>query len=41
MANSKSEKDRRRQLRLAQQEAAEVLAKRRERRIYIGLGGGC
>jgi thiol-disulfide isomerase/thioredoxin len=40
MAYSKSDKDRRRQLRLAQQEAAEVLVKRREWRIYIGLGGG-
>jgi thiol-disulfide isomerase/thioredoxin len=39
MANSKSEKERRRQLRLAQQKADGERAKRRERRIYIGLGG--
>jgi len=39
MANSKSEKERRRQLRLDKQ-ASEERAKRRERRIYVGLGGG-
>jgi thiol-disulfide isomerase/thioredoxin len=40
MANRKSEKERRRQLRLAQHEASEARAKRRERRIYMGLGAG-
>jgi thiol-disulfide isomerase/thioredoxin len=40
MASGKSEKERRRQLRLAQQKADGERAKRRERRTYIGLGAG-
>lgn len=40
MANRKSEKERRRQLRLGQQQAVEQRAKRRQRRIYGALGAG-
>lgn len=40
MANRKSEKERRRQLRLGQQQAAEQQAKRRQHRIYGALGAG-
>jgi thiol-disulfide isomerase/thioredoxin len=40
MATRRSEKERRRHQRLAQQRVAEERAKRRERRIYAGLGAG-
>jgi thiol-disulfide isomerase/thioredoxin len=40
MATRRSEKERRRQLRSAEERAAEARARRRERRIYIGLGAG-
>jgi thiol-disulfide isomerase/thioredoxin len=40
MATRRSEKERRSQLRAAQERASEERAKRRERRIYIGLGTG-
>ena len=40
MTNRRSEKERLRQERLARERAREERAKRRERRIYIGLGAG-